>query len=471
MSGPVARCALAALAAQVALAAGTLGCARPRYLGAPVPDSCTKGGVEDCLGWMMERDLLAAELGIYDDAPLRAYVQSIADRLTPASLLERPPRVVLAAHDDTYATSGRRIVIARSTIERLDSEAEVAAILAHELAHLEASHVMVSLYGRPPAPDPAADRRDAEAVADERAVWLLERAGYAPSAMARALAAVLEAEDEEHPPRVVRIARVKHLAGGRGGVEARDALLRHVEGMVAGRDPRRGQRVGDAWVVPVLGLALPLRATDAIRSANALLVMRRGRAPLVAYAIGMPWARELAGTLDERTTANHALGRLTTGVVPPVRDHADVTPFGKLARAIRGTLPQPSPGTRVAILERERGALVLELAGSGDPELALRAATVIELALTTPRRIVLERAPRAGTLAELGVCPGRLLETPARRVARGELVRCADRLVPDLEPPAPPSQATDARAPTDAADDDHDDDLPPPLPPELPPSP
>ncbi|MGN6106495.1 MAG: M48 family metalloprotease, partial [Kofleriaceae bacterium] len=381
---------------------GAASCAAPRpYLGADVPDACTRRDVEACLGWMMERDLQAAELGVYDDPALRRYVQRVLDRLARFARLDAPaPRVVLADQDDTYATAGRRIVIARSTLERLSTEAELAAILAHELAHLEARHVRVSLFGDPDDAGAQLDRRDAEAIADERAVWLVERAGYAPSAVARALDAVLAPDDPDvdpevaanvaaeraheldserahdidsdrapdrgserapdrgrerapargssrasdrapardsdlhsdraplaapeadpraeadHPPRADRIARVSALAGGRTGVENRDELLRQLDGMVIGRDPRRGQRIGDAWVVPALGLAIELGEGDAVRAVDHALVVRRGRGSMVAYTIGAPWARELAALLDDRETVDAEIGRITAGRTP-----------------------------------------------------------------------------------------------------------------------------------------------------------
>jgi hypothetical protein len=423
----------AVLAAALAAAAG---CARPRYLGTEVPAPCTARDVEGCLGWMMERDLAAVELGLYEDARLRDYVQGVVDRLARASRRDRPdrpdrpPRVLIADQSETYATAGRRIIVARTTIEKLGSEAELAGILAHELAHIEARHVMVSLFGRPPEGDPLADRRDAEAVADERAVWLLERAGYAPAAMGRALHAVLEGEDPEHPPPAERIARVDALAGGRGGFEGRAELLAHVEGMVIGRDPRLGQRVDDTWVVPALGLALELEAADVVRAAGELLALRRGDTKILAYAVGAPWARELVATLEEPRAAATPLGRATAGTVPAAAVRSsDESPLGKLARAIRGTHPQPPARAHVAILERPGGALVLELDDPrGDvPRLALRAPTEAELVRTRPRRIAIERAARAGTIGALGACAGRLLDDPDRRVAAGDPIKCADR--------------------------------------------
>ena len=411
-------------AAVLALAA----CARPSYLGARLPQPCTARDVEACLGWMVERDLADAELDLYDDTALRAYVQGIADRLASGAGLPRAPRVVIADHDGTYATSGSRIVIGRPTIERLDSEAELAGVIAHELAHIEGHHAVVSLFGPPSGDDALVLRRDAEAVADEPAVALLERAGYAPAAMARALGAVLDAEDDEHPLRADRIARARVMAGGRPGFEGRAELLGHLEHMVVGRDSRLGRRVGDAWVVAALGLAVALGPGGVVRETNDVLVLRRGQATLAAYAIGAPWARELAAALEDRTADTRGLGRITVGNVAAPSER-DATPIGKLARAIRATLPQPAPGTHVAILERARGALVIELGGRGVAELGLREATPDELAAAEPARIVIERAWQTGALRDALICEGRLLDSPDRRVAAGDPIKCANRAI------------------------------------------
>ena len=394
----------------------------PSYLGTEVPKPCTTRDPEGCLGWMMERDLFAAELGTYDDASLRAYVQRVVDRLARGSSLGATPRIMIADHGETYATAGRRIIVSRTTIEKLESEAELAGILAHELAHLEARHVLVTLFGRPES-DSAANRRDAEAIADERAVALLERAGYAPSAMASALAAVLEQDDVDHPPRAERIARVAKLGANRGGFEGRAELLANIDRMVIGRDSRLGDRVDDAWVVPALSLAFELYDDDRVVSADDILVLRRDRATILAYAVGAPWARELATSLDASEVERSRLGLVTRGTMSTAR--ADDSPLGKLARAIRNTLPQPIAGTEVAIVERQHGALVIELGGKGAPVLHMRAASEAELVASEPNRISIEHAPAAGRLSALDVCTGRLLERTDRTVEAGDPVKCA----------------------------------------------
>ncbi|HEU0036670.1 MAG TPA: M48 family metalloprotease [Kofleriaceae bacterium] len=404
-------------------------CGKPaHYLGASVPRPCTTRDVDRCLGWMAERDLHAAELDLYEDRELRGYIQGVADRLAKGSILARAPRVVIADRDDTYATAGGRIVIARRTLEKLESEAELAGVLAHEIAHVEGQHSVVSLFGRPPD-EGLVNRRDAEGIADERAVALLERAGYAPTAMARALANVLESEDDEHPLRADRIARVAVLAGGRGGFEGRDELLHQLEHMVVGRDPRLGHLGERAWIVPALGLALDVQTGDRVRSAAEVLALHRDGATLVAYAVGAPWGKELVGSLEDRQLATSDVGPVTMGLVPVDTRHDD-SPLGKLVQAVRSTLPQPTAGSRVVIVERPKGTLVIEIGGTSVPNLHLREATAGELADATPARIVLVAAPRAGTLGELGVCAVRALDDPSRVVAAGELVKCADRLPP-----------------------------------------
>ena len=382
----------------------------PTYLGTEVPKPCTSRDAEGCLGWMMERDLLAAELAIYDNAKLRGYVQRVAERLARVSTVTATPRVMIADHDETYATAGRRIVIARTTIEKLASEAELAGILAHELAHIEARHVMVSLFGRPES-DNATNRRDAEAIADERAVVLLEKAGYAPSAMATALAAVLGADDEDHPPRIERIARVAQLGADRSGFVGRAEFLAAIDGMPLGRDPRLGELVDDAWVVPALGIAIDIVDHDRVLSADAILVLRRARGSALAYAVGVPWARELVARLDAPTSEHSSLGRITRGTMTASTARDD-SPLGKLAHAIRETLPQPTAGKRVMIVEQRRGALVLELGGKL-ADLSLRAATRSELAIARPNRIVIEQAPCKHSLER------------DRRIELGEPIKCA----------------------------------------------
>jgi hypothetical protein len=349
----------------------------------------------------------------YDDAELGRYVQTIADRLARVARVDRAPRVVIGDHEATYAASPDLIVIGRAAIAKLGSEAELAGIVAHELAHIEGDTISLDFV---PEADGAwlAARRDAEGVADERAVALLERAGYAPAAMGRALRAVLDEDDDEHPPSAERIARVDALAAGRrDGFVGRLELLAHVDRVVVGRDTRLGTRVGRAWVVAQLGIALELRRGDRAQVDGDALVVRHGPSALTAYTVAAPNASELAATLADRAELQATLGHVTVGIAPRAR-------------------------RRLVIVERARGGLVLELAAKTDPFdrdrwiSGLRSATAGELAAAEPARVALARAPHAGRVRELAEgCPdpdaALALDDADRELAAGDLMKCTDR--------------------------------------------
>ncbi len=420
-------------------------CAGHSYLGAEAPEACKTSQAAKCAGWLAERDLDAGELDVYDDPALRDYVQSIADRLAVGSHLVKPPHVTISDHDSTYAPFGDRVVIGRMTLEKLGSEAEVAAVVAHEMVHVEGHHATVSLFG-PDADDAwLATRRDAEGVADERAVALLERAGYAPAAMPRALAAELEGDDDEHPPREDRIARVVALANHRTtGFEGRRELLVHEDHMIVGRDTRLGERINGAWVIASLGVAFRLPHDDVVHIDGDTLELHHERATLTLYPIGEPWAKDLASHLDSRNELSTSLGMLTLGVAgEDPTDDAD--PLARLERVVRATLPRPPAGTWVVVLDRcseqgPCGGLVIELAVHGDSTTrnrwltGLRAATEEELAAAEPTRIALVDAPRTAKLRELvRLCPdpdaALALDNAERPIAAGEPIKCTDHRV------------------------------------------
>lgn len=363
------------------------------YLGAELPQACADRDAERCISWMAARDLTAGSLDTYNDPQLAAYVQQIVGRLAKGSQLAAAPEIQIANHDASYATLGGRIVIGRPTIQRLGSEAELAAVLAHELAHLEGQHANPALVAPRTDGEYYAQRRDAEAVADERAVVLLERAGYKTDAMARALDRILEADDAEHPPREQRIARVRALATPDDhAFEGTQALAKHLVNTVSGRDTRLGVRVDDAWVVGALGLAFDLGSDDEVASAEDVLTIARGNTKITAYAIGGAWAHELVETLADRHDVASSLGVLATGVVGATTDGD--TPIGKVEVSLKSTLPQPTAGTQIAILDRGRGALLVEVTGPRLPGLHLRAATAAELAAAQPKRLAAAEIPR-----------------------------------------------------------------------------
>ena len=86
---------------------------------------------------------LVQQLGLYEDPELQSYVQGIGRRLAASS--ERPDlswsfRVVDDPVVNAFALPGGYIYVTRGILAHMNSEAELAAVLGHEIGHVTARH-------------------------------------------------------------------------------------------------------------------------------------------------------------------------------------------------------------------------------------------------------------------------------------------------------------------------------------------
>jgi predicted Zn-dependent protease len=91
---------------------------------------------------------IVATLGIYDDAELGRYVQTLGQQLAAQS--ERPNlpwtfRVVDDATVNAFALPGGFIYVTRGILTHLRSEAELVGVLGHEIGHVTARHSVSQL--------------------------------------------------------------------------------------------------------------------------------------------------------------------------------------------------------------------------------------------------------------------------------------------------------------------------------------
>jgi predicted Zn-dependent protease len=83
------------------------------------------------------------EYGVYDNAPLQQYVNEVGQRLARASHrpgLEYHFLVVDSPDVNAFALPGGYVYITRGILAYFNSEAELAAVLGHELGHVTARH-------------------------------------------------------------------------------------------------------------------------------------------------------------------------------------------------------------------------------------------------------------------------------------------------------------------------------------------
>ncbi|MGH8188814.1 MAG: M48 family metalloprotease, partial [Steroidobacteraceae bacterium] len=81
--------------------------------------------------------------GVYDDAQLQAYVNDVGQRAAKAS--HRPEltytfTVLDSEEINAFTTGGGYVYITRGIMNYLNSEAEHAAVLGHEIGHVTARH-------------------------------------------------------------------------------------------------------------------------------------------------------------------------------------------------------------------------------------------------------------------------------------------------------------------------------------------
>jgi predicted Zn-dependent protease len=233
--------------------------------------------------------------GTYDDEKLQAYVETVGKKL--AAVSERPD---LDWHftllDDTtvnaFAVPGGYIYVTRGILAQLDSEAELAGVLGHEIGHVTARHSVNQLSkaqllsgivtaGMLLSPELAQlgdvaqqalglmfmkFSREDEKQSDDLGVRYMQLAGYDPHVMPEVfemLRRVSESSEDgrvpvwasTHPDPERRSERTRALLAGvgSGGVVGEDVYLEHINGITFGPDPRAGYFIDDRFDHPELG--------------------------------------------------------------------------------------------------------------------------------------------------------------------------------------------------------------------------
>ena len=232
---------------------------------------------------------ILAEYGYYDDPALQAYVAEVGERLLPHT--HRPDfpyqfTVLDSEVVNAFATPGY-VYVSRGLLAQMQSEAELAALLGHELAHITARHtarqigqsqtvavlgwLLEQVSGAPVVSQAAkvwaqaylsGYSRDAEREADRLGAEYATSAGYDPAAMRNLLQGLRDMERmyadagypdaggglfATHPHTGERLENARRAAAGDGGGRVgRDEYLRRIDGLAVGPDPALGL-LRDGW--------------------------------------------------------------------------------------------------------------------------------------------------------------------------------------------------------------------------------
>lgn len=237
---------------------------------------------------------LAAAGGEYPDARLAGYVARVGSRI--AHHAERPRlnfrfRVLDDAVPNAFAWPNGEIQVSRGLLALLNDEAELAAVLAHEIGHVTARHA-AETFGLETLSDAArratsialgrwaeasvetvspvllaVHRRGQEQEADALALRYLVRAGYDAAALGRVLerladyrqlsgtaqpteAGSLLSSHPDFPERIAAFAFSETASTGGAQEPGHLAFLRHLEGLTFGPDADRGYLRGRRFLHP-----------------------------------------------------------------------------------------------------------------------------------------------------------------------------------------------------------------------------
>ncbi|MBK7586668.1 MAG: M48 family metalloprotease [Myxococcales bacterium] len=400
---------------------------------APTPDAA------DSATGQLVSELMLGGSGPVADPDLERYIARVGTRVALAGpRLPRPLRfrVTDDASPTAYSLPGGEVLVSRGALVYLDSEAELAAVLAHEIAHAARGHTDVA---RSALPADARDGdteaalldRDEERQADALAVSYLASAGYDPHAVGRAFDALARAvrvacwhdtsrtdcdtahdPDDPHPSALARRARAELLAGaGRGRVE-RARYLQAIEGLLVGA---REAKLESGRFFTADGLSFPLPpGLTPLWSGHLFTATGVGTELLIARFYGRFLREALKSSLRAApyTTRTVAGRRVLIGALSDDHDHAvallEAGPFVHL----------------VAVSGLERDALLERLLAGASAAPAPADERVLSI---VPVR---EAGRFSAWLARH--CPGTEAQfaaalngiAPGARLATGQLVKC-----------------------------------------------
>lgn len=220
---PMQRSLLIRLSAALCAAWLLVSCAHNKATGGTdVVLSTQKGEIEESRRYY---DEITRYYGIYEDQALQEYVDAVGQRVARASDLPDMEWHFVVLDDgsiNAFTTGGGYVYLFRGLLTYLNSEAELAAVIGHEIAHVVARHpargatksaaasiltiAAIVLTGSPVVADLASIGsaawvqgygREAEAEADAFGMKYMVRAGYDPHAMRKVFEAFKAQESFE----------------------------------------------------------------------------------------------------------------------------------------------------------------------------------------------------------------------------------------------------------------------------------
>jgi predicted Zn-dependent protease len=225
---------------------------------------------------------VAAQMGLYEDPALDAYVSRIGSKLVrgvPRNAFHYQFKIVDQFEPNAFALPGGYIYVSRGLLALANSEDELANVIGHEITHAARRHAAMqqalAVAGPLAMPWVQAARqasygRDMERDADRGGQFLAAAAGYDPMALSTFLSAMGQLERlrighsrlptffDTHPGSqersAVNAARAQEIRWQRDPAlgDTRSEYLHHIDGLPLEQRPEAGIFDGDRFLHPDL---------------------------------------------------------------------------------------------------------------------------------------------------------------------------------------------------------------------------
>jgi predicted Zn-dependent protease len=286
---------------------------------------------EDAIGAREHPRIVASYGGIFADRPAEIMLARIVGRLLAAA--DQPNQkftvtILDTAEVNAFALPGGYVYVTRGILALASDTSELAAVLAHEIAHVTLKHarartqrqktsevvdkVVTDVFGDDVSTDQSANRNKLslaafsqaqELAADKEGIMIAGKAGYDPHAAARFLSAMArfarfssaaatpdQSDDflSSHPSTPDRIQKATETAraffGAPGlGETDRAGYLSGIDGLAFGDSPAQGAIVGHRYVNQPLKFTFSVPANYSLQIAKGAVVGVAGEGEAVRF--------------------------------------------------------------------------------------------------------------------------------------------------------------------------------------------
>ena len=428
-------------------------------MGGPIPSASTPITENEAAQGAEYHPQFLAEFGGAMTGPHAAYVEQVGKNIAVQSGLGNAREsftvtLLNSSVNNAFAIPGGYVYSTRQLVTLMNNEAELAAVLGHEVGHVAARHSqrrqrtaqrnqLLGIGGAILSGILLGDSslgqtvsqgllqgsqlltlsfsRQQELEADDLGITYLTRAGYDPRAMGTVLASLaaqntLDAQLQgrnatvpewasTHPDPASRVQRALTKAPALGtGMTNRDTFLSRINGLLYGDDPAQGMIEGSTFIHPELRLAFTApQGFYMVNGTRAVSINgQSGKAQLTMATY--------AGNLDSYIRQQFtALGGQNSQLAPASIERTTVNGL----KAAFGTARVNNNGSQVDVViyayefapDRAYHFMAITPAGSaatfGPMFQSMRRITQAEAGSVIPRKVSVVTVPRGGTVASM----------------------------------------------------------------------